>query len=68
MILCKIREFICKRREIREQLVAKDITTLLCSLGYLDYFPDDPLRMSNGVSYVQSYLVFKGFFWGTKKG
>ena len=34
MVLCQIREFICKRCEIRERVVAKDITTLLRSLGY----------------------------------
>ena len=34
-IIFQIREFICKRREIREQVVAKYITILLCYLGYL---------------------------------
>ena len=36
MILCQIREFIRKRRDIRERLVDKDITILILSLGYLE--------------------------------
>ena len=68
MIICQIREFIRKHREIRERVVAKDITILLRSLGYLEFFPDDSLIMNNAVSYVQRYMVFKGFCRGTKKG
>ena len=49
MIICQIREFIRKWRNISEQVVAKYITVLLRSLGYLEYFPDDSLSMSNDV-------------------
>ena len=59
MILCHIRDFIHKRRDICERVVAKDIMILLCSLGYLEYFPDDSFSMSNDVRSVQRYLVCK---------
>ena len=36
MILFQIREFIRKRRDIRERLVDKNITILILSLGYLE--------------------------------
>ena len=68
MIICQIREFIRKHREIRERVVAKDITILLRSLGYLEYFLDDSLSMNNSVRSMQHYLMCKGFRWGTKKG
>ena len=68
MIICHIREFIRNPRDICEWLVAKYITILLHSLGYLEYFPDDSFRMSNYVRYVQHYLVCKGFCQGNKKG
>ena len=67
MILCKIREFIRNSREIRERVVTKDITILLCYLVYLEYFPDDSLNMNNSVRYVHCYLVCKVFRWGTRK-
>ena len=68
MILCQIIDFIRKRREIRERVVAKYITILLRSVGYLGYFPDDSLSMINFVCSVQRYLVCKVFFRGTKEG
>ena len=68
MIICQIREFIRKSRDIREQVVAKDITILLRSLGYQEYFPDDSLSMNNAVRSVQRYQVCKGFHRGKKKG
>ena len=45
MILFQIREFIRNLLEIREHVVAKDITILLRSLGYLDYLLDDSFIM-----------------------
>ena len=48
--------------------MAKDITILLRSLGYLEYFIDDSLSMNNDVRSVQRYLACKGFSRGAKKG
>ena len=59
MILCQIREFIRNRLEIREHVVARDITILQCSLGYIDYFLYDSFIMRNDVCSVQHYPVCK---------
>ena len=68
MILVHKRESIRKCREICEWVMAKYITILLRSVGYLGYFPDDSLSMINFVCSVQRYLVCKVFFRGTKEG
>ena len=52
MIICQIREFICKLHDIRERVVAKYITILLCYLGFLEYSPDDSLIINIAASYV----------------